>query len=111
MTVESADAPEPLHALGESSMNDSQGCIHAVDLFCGIGGLTHGLGLAGIHVKAGIDNDPTCKYAFATNNPGAEFVCKSVRGSVLPRPGRALHGRRDYRPRRMRAVPAVLGPQ
>ena len=29
--------------------------ISAVDLFCGIGGLTHGLQLAGIPVAVGID--------------------------------------------------------
>lgn len=53
--------------------------IHAVDLFCGIGGLTHGLRLAGVAVKAGFDNDSTCRHAFETNNEGAEFVCKDVR--------------------------------
>lgn len=53
--------------------------IHAVDLFCGIGGLTHGLGLAGVAVRAGFDNDPTCRYAFEANNEGATFVCRDVR--------------------------------
>ena len=52
--------------------------IHAVDLFCGIGGLTHGLRLAGVAVKAGVDNDPTCRHAFESNNKGAEFVCKDI---------------------------------
>ena len=49
--------------------------IHAVDLFCGIGGLTHGLKDAGVVVKAGIDSDPTCQHAFEVNNPRASFVC------------------------------------
>lgn len=53
--------------------------IRAVDLFCGIGGLTHGLRRAGVSVKAGFDNDPTCRHAFETNNDGAEFICKDVR--------------------------------
>ena len=53
--------------------------IHAVDLFCGIGGLTHGLRLGGVDVKAGVDNDSTCRYAFETNNEGAEFICEDVR--------------------------------
>ena len=53
--------------------------IHAVDLFCGIGGLTHGLRLAGVAVNAGFDNDPTCRHAFETNNAGAQFVCEDVR--------------------------------
>ena len=42
--------------------------IKAVDLFCGIGGLTHGLKLAGIDVVAGFDIDPSCKYAYEENN-------------------------------------------
>ncbi len=42
--------------------------IEAVDLFCGVGGLTYGLQKAGIKVAAGIDNDSTCKYAFEKNN-------------------------------------------
>lgn len=40
----------------------------AVDLFCGIGGLTHGLIKAGIPVNAGIDIDESCRYAYETNN-------------------------------------------
>jgi len=42
--------------------------IKAVDLFCGIGGLTHGLKLAGIDVVAGFDIDPSCRYAYEENN-------------------------------------------
>ncbi len=52
--------------------------IGAVDLFCGIGGLTHGLQMAGVAVKAGLDIDPSCQYAFESNNAGAEFVCRDV---------------------------------
>ena len=44
-----------------------------VDLFCGIGGLTHGLRQAGFDVVAGVDADETCEYAFETNND-AKFV-------------------------------------
>jgi DNA (cytosine-5)-methyltransferase 1 len=42
--------------------------IKAVDLFCGIGGLTYGLIRAGIPVVAGIDVDSSCKYAYSHNN-------------------------------------------
>lgn len=35
-----------------------------VDLFCGVGGLTHGLELAGLNVVAGIDINETCKFAY-----------------------------------------------
>ena len=50
----------------------------AVDLFCGAGGLTHGLRLAGIHVTAGYDNDPACKFAYEKNNLGSVFHQESV---------------------------------
>ncbi|MBY5524060.1 DNA cytosine methyltransferase [Rhizobium leguminosarum] len=41
--------------------------IEAVDLFCGVGGLSAGLRLAGIDVRAGIDLDTSCKYAYEKN--------------------------------------------
>jgi DNA (cytosine-5)-methyltransferase 1 len=42
--------------------------IEAVDLFCGIGGLTYGLRKVGVDVIAGLDNDSSCKYAYEVNN-------------------------------------------
>ena len=36
----------------------------AIDLFCGVGGLTKGLEQAGINVVAGIDFEPSCQYAY-----------------------------------------------
>lgn len=48
--------------------------ILAVDVFCGIGGLTHGLRAAGIDVVVGIDIDPSCRYAYETNNFEATFL-------------------------------------
>ena len=42
--------------------------IAAVDLFCGVGGLTHGLIKSGIDVLAGIDIDDSCKFAYEKNN-------------------------------------------
>ena len=47
--------------------------IACVDLFCGAGGLTHGLKSAGINVAAGIDHDETCRFPYATNN-SAVFI-------------------------------------
>jgi len=41
--------------------------ISAVDLFCGIGGLSYGLKQAGINIKAGFDFDDKCKYAYEAN--------------------------------------------
>lgn len=51
--------------------------ITAVDLFCGVGGLTHGLTRGGVKVAAGVDVDETCRYPFEANN-NAEFVSKDV---------------------------------
>ena len=51
--------------------------IDAVDLFCGAGGLTYGLSQAGIEVKAGVDLDRACQYAYEKNNR-AKFIFKSV---------------------------------
>lgn len=45
----------------------------AVDLFCGIGGLTKGLALSGIDVRFGIDIDETCRFSYEANN-AARFV-------------------------------------
>lgn len=49
----------------------------AVDLFCGIGGLTHGLQQSGIKVVAGIDSDASCKYAYEANNK-SRFITKDI---------------------------------
>lgn len=51
--------------------------ISAVDLFCGAGGLTHGLALEGISVKIGIDTDSACQYPYEQNND-SEFLLKDV---------------------------------
>ncbi len=49
----------------------------AVDLFCGIGGLTYGIQKAGIDVIAGVDLDGSCKFAYEENN-SAFFINKGV---------------------------------
>lgn len=41
--------------------------IVAVDLFCGVGGLTHGLESVGINVRLGVDIDPGCKHPIGKN--------------------------------------------
>lgn len=50
----------------------------AIDLFCGVGGLTHGFIKQGIEVIAGFDNDKTCKYAYEKNN-NSSFILKDIR--------------------------------
>lgn len=49
-----------------------------VDLFCGIGGLTHGLSKSRLNVVAGYDIDATCKYAYEKNNK-ANFIERDIR--------------------------------
>jgi DNA (cytosine-5)-methyltransferase 1 len=51
--------------------------VVAVDLFCGVGGLTHGLTLEGIRVAAGIDVDGACRHPYETNN-AARFMERDV---------------------------------
>lgn len=49
----------------------------AIDLFCGVGGLTKGLEQAGINVVAGIDFEPNCQYAYEENN-NAKFIQRDI---------------------------------
>src|SRR5208283_4776843 len=49
-----------------------------IDLFCGVGGLTHGFVQEGFKVLAGYDSDVSCKFAYESNNAGAEFIHKQV---------------------------------
>ena len=52
--------------------------VSAIDLFCGVGGMTHGLIQAGVNVVAGIDNDETCSFAFEKNNRST-FIGADIR--------------------------------
>ena len=66
----------------QKEYNISQGkkpknLINAVDLFCGVGGLTRGLEKSGITVNLGVDIDPACEYAYTENN-NAHFLLKLV---------------------------------
>jgi DNA (cytosine-5)-methyltransferase 1 len=48
-----------------------------VDLFCGVGGLTHGFLSEKFNVTAGVDFDETCQFAYEQNN-NSEFLHKDV---------------------------------
>ena len=47
--------------------------IEAIDLFCGVGGLSYGLKQAGIKIKAGLDSDSTCRFSYE-KNINARFI-------------------------------------
>lgn len=46
--------------------------VAAVDLFCGVGGLTYGLREEKLPVVAGIDVNTDCKFPYETNNKNTE---------------------------------------
>ena len=50
-----------------------------IDLFCGIGGMTHGFLKEGFEVVAGIDVDGTCSYAYEANNEEARFILQDIK--------------------------------
>lgn len=51
--------------------------LYAIDLFCGAGGLTHGLKQEGVKVLAGIDCDSDCQFPYEYNN-GCQFLHRWV---------------------------------
>lgn len=66
----------------KSKKTQSLPAITAVDLFCGVGGLTHGLVRGGIKVTTGVDIDSSCRYPFEANN-SAKFLQRDV-GTLAP---------------------------
>jgi DNA (cytosine-5)-methyltransferase 1 len=69
--VDSIDAEKNSHINAENTT------ITCVDLFCGLGGLTHGLIKGGIQVVAGIDVEPQCRFPYESNN-NTVFIQKDV---------------------------------
>lgn len=56
-----------------SRTDGPEGDVVCVDLFCGAGGLTHGLIDAGVKVVAGVDFDGSCKHPYEANHKGIVF--------------------------------------
>ncbi|MCJ1970063.1 DNA cytosine methyltransferase [Lactococcus carnosus] len=52
--------------------------VNAIDLFCGVGGLTYGIQKTGINVVAGFDFEESCQFAYEKNNK-AKFVHKNIK--------------------------------
>ncbi|CSE30987.1 TPA: DNA cytosine methyltransferase [Shigella sonnei] len=51
--------------------------VKVIDLFCGAGGLTHGLQLAGLDVVAGIDLEGECRFPYERNNK-SKFIEQDI---------------------------------
>lgn len=51
--------------------------VACIDLFCGAGGLTHGLQREGVNVVAGVDVEESCRHPFEHNN-NATFIKQDV---------------------------------
>ena len=60
-------------------MTDSKDRPAAVDLFCGVGGLSYGMQQAGVRIDAGIDIDPACQHPFE-KNVGSLFHERDISG-------------------------------
>ncbi|MDQ7251289.1 DNA cytosine methyltransferase [Dongia sedimenti] len=67
--------------------------IRAVDFFCGVGGLTHGLSKGGVRVVAGIDIDDACQFPYEENNE-ARFINKDI-SDITASEVRKLLGRKS----------------
>lgn len=63
---------------GYKMKSEEKNELKAVDFFCGAGGMTYGMSLAGIKVLAGIDNDPNCKETYETNNFGSKYIERDI---------------------------------
>lgn len=53
--------------------------MKAIDFFCGGGGMTCGLRLAGVEVVAGVDFDKSVGETYEANNPGSTFIHADIR--------------------------------
>jgi len=62
-----------------NKMIKNKKCIKAVDFFCGAGGMSYGMSLAGINVIAGIDIDLECKKTYEYNNPSSQFILADIK--------------------------------
>lgn len=64
--------------------------MKAVDFFCGAGGMSYGLQLAGIQVLGGIDNSADCRKTYSANIVGAKYIKHDISTISAPELGRRL---------------------
>lgn len=76
--------------------NNSLNTASVLDLFCGVGGLSHGFKLEGFSLAGGIDIEESCRWAYERNNE-APFYRRDVSGisgdelmSYYPKKGRKI---------------------
>ncbi len=81
---------EAINTPGLEILSEAIDTPGVVDVFCGIGGLTHGFFKEGFKILGGIDVDSSCKCAFESNNK-APFINKSIE-DVKPAEVKALFG-------------------
>lgn len=82
--------------MGDSArISTKRPAITAIDLFCGVAGLSFGLKESGIQIAAGIDLDPACRYPFE-QNIGAKFLEQDI-ARLKPSAVSRLFGKADVR--------------
>jgi len=81
---------DPTKKVTTSKAKTATRAIACVDLFCGAGGLTHGLSFSGLDVVAGIDLDDACRHPYEKNNK-ATFHKRDV-ADVTPAEIKRLFG-------------------
>ena len=62
----------------ERSNSNQTSKIKAIDFFCGGGGMSYGMQLAGIDVLAGVDYEPACKQTYECNIGKGKFIQADV---------------------------------
>ena len=80
MTLEHTGRVDPGQSDAARQKRDVAGAFElgsVVDLFCGVGGLSHGFVQEGFNVRAGIDVDVSCRYAYERNNR-ARFIERGI---------------------------------
>lgn len=98
----------------------------AIDFFCGAGGMTNGLIGAGVHVLAGVDNEPLCEKTYRQNKNRngnrPEYLCKDIfpatpgypggeQGEIISRVVELLAGyKRQTGLRKIRLIFAICAP-
>lgn len=100
---EATDARKQITAI--TTKADAYGSV--VDLFCGAGGLTHGLLLEGFTISAGLDVDEDCRYPFEHNNR-SPFIRRDITGFAWLGYSLALRAGDASRSGGVRPMPTLL---